>query len=280
MNFNFINLLSVNLGQNYSFKYNDNGPLSARFWAVFILLTFGAALGVAFWGEEILGYIIESFAFFDKKVYWCVLFTLVLVLVVYGIHNHSRFRMLEVSALWRPRSEFESKYVEILEKSEKTFIGVGITLASLHSDSFLAMLKKKIEADEGFSCDLVLVNPASIFLAEREREEEHSPGRLAGDIHKRLKAIFDIKESLPAGKKDKIRVHLINNIPSMFIVQTDKEIIFSPYLHRAGKQSFAFLVRTAPKGKALFNTIQHYAANLIKTGTKKDVYEAPAESPL
>lgn len=243
-------------------KSGDVPPISARVWVLLVASLLASSLTVVFFGHSIVAGIGAVLGILDPRIYWCVLFTLLVVLSVYGVHNHVRFRVLEVSALWRPRSEYEFKYADMLARTEKCFVALGITLASVKSEEFLKALSRKLADNPDFVCDLAVVDPDAGLLTKREVDEGHSGGRLSGDVRNRLTNLFRIKADIgSAGAR--LRVRLLQSVPSMFIVMGDQEIAFSPYLHLDGKQSFAFLVRTAPKGRAIFGLVKGYAENLI-----------------
>ena len=146
---------------------------------------------------------------------------------------------------------------------------IGITLATFKSTEFLNELERKIKDEADFICRLVLVAKDSGSLKEREVLEGHRPGRLCGDVDGRIRIFNEIKARL-GDKKQNLSICTINTVPGMFMARFDEEIVFSPYLHLDGRQSFAFVVRRGAKGANLFRQLYDYM-NDIESKATKDV---------
>ncbi len=175
---------------------------------------------------------------------------------------YRRFVSLGIDEVWPSRQAIPTRnWVDWLGAAEHSCVLLGISHGEWCRDPrFPTALRDRLE--QGVRVKMLFLRPNSQPAETRTREEQNRRNT-AAEIRKSLKFIWELRESLPAGVKDRLRIYVYDATPSCGLAWVDDSMMVTHYLASfPNRTSPALRVRPPQFGmeQSLYNV---YAENLL-----------------
>lgn len=224
--------------ENISNKKHDNRSIGAlkpiSYWVTVVGSSFTISLGVVTGLTSLLSWyeIPPKISNVKPKliisalliVICCTLIGFLLFLVKdyrrrYHLHRDKGL----VRDLYPDRSRLYGHYGDVLEKSEKVFTVVGISLHTLITNSeFKNIVAETLALKKDLKIHLVFLKPYSEVVTQREKEEDRHYGRISQDCGSNIKEALKIKNQL-GENGSRFHVHVCENVaPIAFMLLSDE----------------------------------------------------------
>jgi hypothetical protein len=170
---------------------------------------------------------------------------------------------LGIDEVWPSREAVNSRdWVDWLGAAEHNCVLLGIAHGEWCRDGrFPTALRDRLE--RGVRIKILFLDPDGQSAKTRTREEE-TRRNTANAIKESIKFVWELRESLPAGVRDRLRVYVYDSTPSCGLTWVDDFMIVTHYLAGLPNRTSPALRVSPPQfgmEKSLYNA---YAENLQK----------------
>lgn len=171
-----------------------------------------------------------------------------------------------VKDVYPDRSRLVGNYMKLIDEATTQFVASGISLNTLTTHPDLPdAVRRALGNHSHLTISLLYMDPLSMLVAQREKEEERSPGRIALDCVKNIETALAIRASV-GSEKERLRIFALSNFaPVGFFLVSDKDLYFEPYLDkRQGRTAPTFLLRDNAANHDLWRQMFSHLGTLME----------------
>jgi hypothetical protein len=148
-----------------------------------------------------------------------------------------------LSGMYKTRAEMNKKTDEILGKCQKQIDIIAFGLKSLREEKS-SLIKKKLQA--GVRIRILTINPESVYLAQREKDEKEVEGQIKNTIYDLQKWVDQLKEIVP---NSSIELKYYTCLPLDHYCRIDDHVFLGPYIYgKSSQKTFSYGFRAGGLG--------------------------------
>jgi len=159
-----------------------------------------------------------------------------------------------LNSVFKTRGEMNIPCDASVSRMQKQLDMIGFGFRSFR-DAKGGEIEEKVE--HGLKIRIITIHPDSIFLKQRELDEQEIPGQIRKTILQLSEWIAKLQKIAP--NSDNIQIKYYDSLPLDFLFRTDDRLYAGPYLYgRQSQQTISFEFMTNSKGFEYYMTYFEY----------------------